>query len=739
MDKKSKVWASLKAYFLVVVASFIWLMLSSANAQTYYLGVLAPQGETAAQERWQPWLNQLNEQLREDTVVLVPLALENWQQEIEAQQFALVLGPQVQLIKMNTTHWRWLATLQADTQTAQLDRPDDNQGKNFHKKSFNKSADKQLSTTVNLANEFNKLSQGSPLKEPSAMEEVASALWVKADSGIYQLQDLQQRKIAAVDSEAFGGYLLVAHLLQQNGVPSNRYQTQFVGYPIERTLHALASGSVDAAIAPLCLMEEMAQQGKISKKQYRLIHPVVTASSCQSSTKIYPNWTLAATEQAPAALIRQINQNLFGLSQYGKSQSEQESLGIGQHWLPAESSSDAERILYDMNRHPAQKQLGAHMVDWVKAHRLWMAVMVLIVLISTVNYAWMSWLAWRRRQKITLQNRLIRDYDQQLRQSERFAVIGEMSGSIAHEINQPLATIQNYAQGLLIRSQSSVNRQDSKENMVLDKNSAHSLNALEKTLTDKQVLEKQAIDKQATESALQQIVNETERVAAVISNIRRWAGRSQPNNVQVDIATTYEQCILLLGEKASSIGFWLASDYQSLQLPSLVLDQLLMNSMLNAEQQGATQIMLRCQAEDYNGKSYLVLHITDDAGGFDEAQLLDHKPLEGNQQLVEGQSQQRLTNKYATKSTKENGLGLGLMICQRLCKPLGGMMQLGNIEVQQELNTIQALGGYQQRLKRSLNGKVRLIKTENTPPLANRVGAQVSFYLPLHLADDVER
>ena len=196
---------------------------------------------------------------------------------------------------------------------------------------------------------------------------------------------------------------------------------------------------------------------------------------------------------------------------------------------------------------------------------------------------------------------------------------------------------------------------------------------------------------------------------------------------------------MLLGEKASSIGFWLASDYQSLQLPSLALDQLLLNSMVNAEQQGATQIMLRCQTEDYKGKSYIVLHITDDAGGFDEAQLLNHKPLEGNQQLVEGQSQQRPTNKYATKSTKENGLGLGLMICQRLCKSLGGMMQLSNIEVQQELNAIQALDGYQQRLKRSLNGKVRLMKTENIYPLANKVGAQVSFYLPLHLADDVKR
>lgn len=729
MDKKSKVWASLKAYFIIVVASFAWLMLSSANAQTYYLGVLAPQGETVAQERWQPWLNQLNEQLQEDTVVLVPLALENWQQEIEAQQFALVLGPQVQLTKMNTSHWRWLATLQVDTDPAKLTVPADINSKSFNEKgfnekSFNKTADKQLSTTVNLANKFNKLTQDRQLKEPSAMEAVASALWVKADSGIYQLQDLQQRKIAAVDSEAFGGYLLVAHLLQQNGVPSNRYQTQFVGYPIEHTLHALASGSVDAAIAPLCLMEEMAQQGKISKKQYRLIHPVATASSCQSSTKIYPNWTLAATEQAPAALIRQINQNLFGTSQ-----SEQESLGIGQRWLPPESSSDAERILYDMNRHPAQKQLGAHMVDWVKAHRLWMAVMILIVLISTVNYAWMSWLAWRRRQKIVSQNRIIRDYDEQLRQTERFAVIGEMSGAIAHEINQPLATIQNYAQGLLIRSQNNQSNQLGQESTGLDKNSVNSLNALEKFLTNKQ----------ATETALQQIVIETERVAAVISNIRRWAGRAQPNAVWVDITTTYEQCILLLGEKASGIDFWLASDYQSLQLPSLVLDQLLINSMVNAEQQGAAQIILRCQAEDYNGKSYVVLHVTDDAGGFDEALLLEHKQLRDNKQLVERQSQQHLPYHYAAKSTKENGLGLGLMICQRLCKSLGGMMQLSNIEVQQELNIIQASDGYQQRLKPSLNGKARLMKTENTYPLANKIGAQVAFYLPLHLADNAEK
>lgn len=686
------------------IFALVIVMLSGASvsqAQTYYLGVLAPQGERAAQERWQPWLSDMNTKLSDDTLVLVPLGLENWQQQIEAQQFALVLGPQVQFIRMDTIGWRWLATLQTDAATSPLSTSIDPGSKAFR----TEKTQQPFSATVVLANELNKLNALKQSHEPSAIEQVASALWVKADSNIYHLQDLEQRKVVAVDADAFGGYLLIAHLLQNNGVPPSRYQTQFVGYPIERTLSTLASGAVDAAIAPLCLMEEMAQQGKIDKSKYRLIHKVETTSNCQSSTKIYPNWTLAATEQAPAALVREVNQHLF-VSQTQQNESGQsvasevnESSGsidstVGLRWLPPESSSDAERILYEMNRHPAQKTLTTHMVDWIYAHRLWVGVLAFIIVISTINYGWMSWLAWRRRQQIMMQNRLIRDYDNRLRQSEHFAVIGEMSGSIAHEINQPLSTIQNYAQGLLIRSQ--------------------------KARADIEDVKKNAVEKQTTETALQQIVSETERVAAVISNIRRWAGRSQPDEVSVDIAATYQQCVLLLGDKANALSFWYASDYQQLRLPNLVLDQLLINTMLNSQQQGAAHIMLRCQMTENKTGRWLVLHLTDDAGGFDEERLA----------VNQTQSQ------YDIRSTKEEGLGLGLMICQRLCKSLGGIMQLSNVYVQTELNDIKALDAYyQQRHKRSINGKVQLMRTEASYPLANAIGAQVSFYLPLHVAD----
>ena len=684
----------------VGLALLLIVPIRQALAEIYYLGVLAPQGEVAAQQRWQPWLSELNKKLKDDTVILVPLALENWQQQIEAQKFAFVLGPQVQFVKMDTAGWRWLATLQANT------TPVNNQEfKISDVKQADFKTDEQYKLYKQLEHELATTQQAKAdnINQPSAMEQIASALWVKADSDIQQLQDIQHRKVVAVDPDAFAGYLLIAHLLQQNGVSPSDYDTQFVGYPIELTLSTLASGAVEAAIAPLCLMEEMANQGKIERSQYRVINPVTTDSNCQSSTKIYPNWTLAATRQAPAELTEQMSQHLFTAGRQGNDSNAKfdnfdnfDNKSVSLRWLAPESNSDAERILYDMRKHPSQKQFGAHIIDWVKSHRLWVGVLFFMIVISTINYGWMSWLALRRRQQIIKQNQLIRDYDYKLQQSERFAVIGEMSGAIAHEINQPLATIQNYAQGLLIRSEH--NRDD----------------------------------KSSTESALAQIITETERVAAVISNIRRWAGRSQPTEMDVSIADIHQQCVLLLSEKVAGMSFWFASECSQLRLPNLVLDQLLINGLLNAQQQGATQILFRCQAVDINGTRWLGLFITDDAGGFDEPQLA---ASQNNSHNYSYNNTQQLH--YNLSSTKADGLGLGLRICQRLCKSLGGFMQLKNVDVSIELNHVKAIHGHQyQRIKRLLNGKVQLSGTEGRSSPKNKTGAQVAIYLPLALIVD---
>ncbi|WP_430738513.1 PhnD/SsuA/transferrin family substrate-binding protein [Psychrobacter sp. VH5] len=689
-SKNKATWhASVGAVLLIVMTLYSGVGVATAFAQTYYVGVLAPQGERAAQDRWQPWLDDINRQLAEDTVILVPLALENWQQQIQAKQFAFVLGPQVQFIKMNTTKWRWLATLQAPTVLSEQALSVDDKVQGFRAHTLTQRASQ---ATVSLAQQFRQIPEPIAQQQPSAMEAVASALWVAADSNIYRLSDLQRRTVAAVDADAFGGYLLGAHLLQQNGITPSHYHIQFTGYPIERSLQALAHGRVDAAIVPLCLMEEMTRQGKIHAKQYRLLHPVATASNCQSSTAIYPNWTLAATEQAPAALVRQVSQQVFA-----PPPAEQMSTA-GLRWLPPESSMEAERVLYEMQRHPAQKPFSAHLLDWIQAHRLGVAVLVFIILISTINYGWMSWLAWRRRQKILTQNRLIRDYDEQLRQSERFAVIGEMSGAIAHEINQPLATIQNYAQGLLIRYQN-------------------------KTKTE---INNKETNNKMTQNALEQIVHETKRVAAIVNNIRSWAGRSQrsaADDVRVDIRATYRQCVLLLGDKASGIDFWLITDYKGLTLPHLLLEQLLINTMSNAAQQGATNISLRCQIDSRDDKKWLALHVSDDAGGFDA------------RQLAQSHQHEAASGYYAAQSSKADGLGLGLMICQRLCKSIEAQIALSNIKVAAELYKYLVANAQTYRFRRTLQGKLQSLPAHLGQPPANTIGAQVSFYLPLSVLD----
>lgn len=719
-DKAMSIGAFISIKVLLIITVLILITACKANAQIYYVGVLAPQGESTAQLRWQPWLDNINSHLSEDTLVLVPLALENWQQQITAEQFALVLGPQVQFTQMDTVGWRWLATLQNSNEAPQLP---------LFSMADVKQSDfqtaEQYELYKQLENELvlNKQEKAAQINnEPAAMEQIASSLWVARNSSIQTVEDLRQRKLAAVDADAFSGYMLIAHLLQEHGLTQANYEVQFVGYPIELTLSTLASGAVDAAIAPLCLMEQMSYQGKINIAQYRLLNPVETDSNCQSSTKIYPNWTLAATAQAPAALLEQINRQLF--VPIGPN-AESQSTASTPQWLPPESSIDAERILYELNRHPSQQSLGVQILDWIKSHRWWVSGLVFIIVISMINYAWMSRLAWRRRRQLIEQNRLIREYDQQLQRSERFAVVGEMSGAIAHEINQPLATIQNYAQGLLIRSRN----KEGESAVVREQNISINIDATNnKEVRDQQTLNQQALEKQQIETALQSIVNETERVAAVITNIRRWAGRYAADEVSVDIAATFEQCITFMGDKAQGIRFGYASDYQRLQLPNLLLDQLLINTLLNAQQQDAKHIMLRCQSIDYKGAKWLALIMTDDGGGFDASRLTINQSANGQPQPF---------GHYATTSSKTEGLGLGLMICQRLCKSLGGMMQLNNVNMPQEFMAMRnAATYYQLRLKPTINDKQQLNKVTNNYVENNKTGAQIIMYIPMALVED---
>nr|WP_261369644.1 ATP-binding protein [Yersinia bercovieri] len=92
----------------------------------------------------------------------------------------------------------------------------------------------------------------------------------------------------------------------------------------------------------------------------------------------------------------------------------------------------------------------------------------------------------------------------------------------------------------------------------------------------------------------------------------------------------------------------------TLHLPPTLLDQVLCNLITNSLQAGARQ--LTCRAYQQAGVVTLILQ--DDAGGLTAEQLrLPFIPF---------------------RSTKSDGLGLGLVICQRLISSQGGHLTLLN-------------------------------------------------------------
>lgn len=551
------------------VLLFLWLGAYSGMlcAKTWYVGILAPRGVQAAQQEWQPWLNWLSTQWENETFILVPMKLADAEQMIADNRVNFVLAPQAQFLSMKTgMEMRWLAT---------LNRVDDAQ--------------------------------------PKAAELVGSALWVRKDGGLHDITQLRGKMIAAVQENAFGGFLLAYKLLYDAQLRENRdYELVFTGYPIDQTLLLLDRKQVDAAIAPLCLMEEMQSQGILDRSQYQLLHPINNQSACAGSTERFPNWSLAALPTVPDALATRLGSLLL--------QNQPDSLLPG--WSPVVASTRVEEILHSIRRHPFQQSVWAGIKDWVAEYKTWVGVVLLFVFLSLLNYAWVSWLAWRRQKQITQAYEQMRAYERMMMQADRLNILGEMASGIAHEINQPVSVIRHYAEGTRYR--------------------------LEKQKTNAELI-----------PVLDKVIEQVERITQIIENLRKWVRSDRHyQSVAVNISQAVGKSVQFVrmqnNRHSMSIQINIPDDLVLFTVPS-VIEQVLVNSLLNCWQQHATQVDIAIR---YFDASFLGITITDDAGGFSREQLdFPFVPFRTN---------------------KDKGLGLGLVICERLMRVIGGSLLLDN-------------------------------------------------------------
>ncbi|TDF79969.1 ATP-binding protein [Pseudomonas sp. H9] len=224
------------------------------------------------------------------------------------------------------------------------------------------------------------------------------------------------------------------------------------------------------------------------------------------------------------------------------------------------------------------------------------------------------------------QQELVRAQDE-LVQAGKLSVLGTMSASISHELNQPLAAIRSYAENAEI------------------------------------LLDHQRIDD--ARSNLKLISELTGRMASIIAHLRAFARRDRHAPESVALQPALDDALALLAKRRRAMAVELVRDLPDatlwVQAGETRLRQVLGNLLANAldaltEKANPRRLML--SAEQREGNVYL--YIRDNGPGFTSEALA------------------RAREPFFTTKTRTQGLGLGLAICDTLMRALGGELLLGN-------------------------------------------------------------
>jgi C4-dicarboxylate-specific signal transduction histidine kinase len=206
----------------------------------------------------------------------------------------------------------------------------------------------------------------------------------------------------------------------------------------------------------------------------------------------------------------------------------------------------------------------------------------------------------------------------------RLHTIGEMASALAHEINQPLCAITNYAQGALQR------------------------------------LRHGRLDIEGLRHACEEIAHEGLRAGEILRSIRALVRRESTISCDVDVNALAADAVRVIHPQAREHGVTVrlesGADLPRIQADGTQIEQVMLNLMLNGVQAAAVARVLPRE---------VVVATTAEHG---EVQVTVRDTGRGFAPSV----RDRLFTPFLT--TKEHGLGLGLVISRSIVESHGGRL-----------------------------------------------------------------
>lgn len=572
-------------YFTVsfVHAAPTQILDSSATSKPQVdVGVLAIRGHLYAEQRWQPTIHWLNQQIPNVRFVLHPLDLDGMTRAVENRSMDFILTNPGQAVRLGRQYaLSWIATL---TSAAP-------ENSNYG---------------------------------------IGSALVVRSDSPYTSLNDVAGLPIAAVSEKAFGGYLTLRYQIIEQGLGPNDFfsDVRYLGFPIDANLYQLRDHTVEAAVVPACLIEQMEGEGLLEEGQLRVLSPLrLPQTECAVSTPLYPNWSFAKTERGSSQLAKKISRALLAMPADNHAAIAAKASG----WTSPVSLLSIDKLYQAMDLHPLQQPWWREALRWLRLHKEWAWALFLFVIVLNGYHFWLEYRFSKSKKALEATLSRLKEKSEMLEHSQRVAIVGELGSSLAHEINQPLAAIRNYSEGGLLR----LAKKRPHEDIV---------------------------------PVLEKIQTQVERADAIVCRLRTLIKKRSVDKAACDIEQLISDTVELLNFRLHKQSIEVVRNTegqpQLTEADAVGLQQVLVNVINNSID--ACMMYADNHPSDYQGK--IALH-TDY-----QAQSLSIRVVDNGT----GLEHDNPTDAFV--STKQEGLGLGLAICRDVMEMHAGEFRIQSIE-----------------------------------------------------------
>lgn len=216
----------------------------------------------------------------------------------------------------------------------------------------------------------------------------------------------------------------------------------------------------------------------------------------------------------------------------------------------------------------------------------------------------------------------LQNLQSELARLARLNELGEMAATLAHELNQPLAAIANYAHG-----------------------SVQYLNQLDDTKAD------------YLKTALEETARQALRAGSIIQYLREFVTRGETEKSPADIRRLIEEAgaLALIGSRELGVhtSFEFAENVKDVLVDKVQIQQVLINLIRNAieamRETERRELLIRTRQD---GDHHVIVEVSDTGMG------------------IPGDVASRLFQPFVT--SKSNGMGIGLSISRRIVESHGG-------------------------------------------------------------------